>query len=222
MTDPILPAPQRWPVRLGWTVAFGAAFGWLEAAVVIYLRRIVYPDGFALPLLPIEPRLVAVELAREAATLVMLAAVAMLAGRTRWQRFAAFLVAFGVWDLIYYAGLKLALDWPASLADWDVLFLLPWPWLGPVYAPAVAAALMVLFGTLVFRREEHAPRRADRWAWALGAAGAAVLLATWLYDLDAALRGAAPRTYPVGWFVVGILLLTACGVRFLTAHRARE
>jgi hypothetical protein len=85
-----------------WTAVFGAAFGWVEAAVVVYLRRIVYPDGFALPLAPIEPHLAAVELGREAATLIMLAAVAMLAGRTRWQRFAAFIVAFGVWDLAYY------------------------------------------------------------------------------------------------------------------------
>jgi hypothetical protein len=202
--------------RLLWITLFGAGFGWVEAAVVVYLRRIVYPDGFALPLVPIEPSLAIVELVREAATLLMLAAVAMLTGRTRWQRFAAFLVAFGVWDLVYYAGLKAALDWPASLATWDVLFLLPWPWLGPVYAPATVAVLMVVFGTLVFRAEESAPRRADRLAWLLGAVGALVLLATWLHDLDAGLRGAQPAPYPWWWFVVGCLLLVGCGARFLT------
>jgi len=204
--------------RLCWVAAFGTAFGWVEASVVVYLRRIVYPEGFALPLAPIEPQLAVVELVREAATLIMLAAVAMLAGRTRWQRFAAFLVAFGVWDLVYYLGLKLTLDWPTSLAEWDVLFLLPWPWLGPVYAPASAAVLMVLFGALVFRREEERPGRADRWSWALGAAGAGVLLATWLYDLEAALHGAMPQSYPVGWFLLGIGLLAACGTRFMTKH----
>src|SRR6056297_1917803 len=119
--------------RLLWTAVFGAAFGWVEAAVVVYLRAIVYPEGFALPLVPIEPALAVVELAREAATLVMLAAVAMLAGHTRWQRFSAFLVAFGVWDLVYYGGRKAALDWPRGLAAWDVLFLLPWP--GPGASP---------------------------------------------------------------------------------------
>ena len=204
---------HRW--RLFWTAGFGAAFGWVEAAVVVYLRRIVYPDGFALPLVPIEPRLAVVELTREAATLVMLVAVAVLAGRTRWQRFAAFLVAFGVWDLVYYLGLKLALDWPASLADWDVLFLLPWPWLGPVYAPATAAALMVVFGGLVFLREERRPQSADRWSWVLGATGAVALLYTWLRDLEAALAGAVPAPYPVGLFVLGVSLLAACGLRFL-------
>lgn len=206
--------------RLLATVAFGAAFGWVEAAVVVYLRRIVYPGGFALPLVPIEPQLAVVELTRELATLAMLAAVAMLAGRTRWQRFAAFLVAFGAWDLVYYLGLKLALDWPASLATWDVLFLLPWPWLGPVYAPAAVAVLMLVFGGLVFRREERRPGRADRWSWAFGAAGASVLLVTWLYDLPAALHGAYPRPYPVAWFATGIALLIACGVRFLRTDPA--
>ncbi|MBD3222557.1 hypothetical protein GF314_15085 [bacterium] len=202
--------------RLVWTAIFGAAFGWVEAAVVVYLRRIVYPDGFALPLAPIDPSLAVVELVREAATLAMLAAVAMLAGRTRWQRFAAFIVAFGVWDLVYYLGLKLALDWPASLATWDVLFLLPWPWLGPVYAPATVALLMVIFGSLVMLEEEVRPRRADVLAWLLGAAGALVLLVTWLYDLDAGLRQAEPAPYPWPWFVVGCALLVGCGVRFLT------
>jgi len=201
--------------RLIWTAVFGAAFGWVEAAVVVYLRAIVYPEGFALPLVPIEPRLAAVELVREAATLAMLAAVAMLAGRTRWQRFAAFLVAFGVWDLVYYAGLKAALDWPAHPGVWDVLFLLPWPWLGPVYAPATVALLMVVFGSLVVLQEERRPGRADRWSWSLGAAGAVVLLGTWLYDLEAALAQAAPRPYPWPWFLVGVALLIACGVRFL-------
>lgn len=208
--------------RLIWTAVFGAAFGWVEAAVVVYLRAIVYPGGFALPLAPIEPPLAVVELAREAATLVMLAAVAMLAGRTRWQRFSAFLVAFGVWDLVYYLGLKAALDWPPGLATWDVLFLLPWPWLGPVYAPATVALLMVLFGALVFRQEERRPGRADRWSWALGAAGALALLASWLGDLDAALAAAPPRPYRWPLFALGCALLVGCGWRFLARNRMRD
>ena len=202
-----------------WVVVFGIAFGWLEAAVVVYLRRILYPDGFALPLRPIETSLLAVEMAREAATLIMLAAVAVLAGRTRWQRFAGFLVAFGVWDLVYYLGLKAALGWPASLATWDVLFLLPWPWLGPVYAPALVAVLMIGFGWRVFLAEERRGGRADRWSWALGTAGALFLLFTWLRDLEAALAGAAPRPYATGLFLIGVGCLVACGLRFLRRNR---
>ncbi len=208
--------------RLLWLVLFAIGFGWVEAAVVVYLRAIVYPDGFVLPLQPIAPRLAAVEVAREVATLLMLAAVAMLTGRTRWQRFAAFLVAFGVWDLVYYAGLYAALGWPASLGDWDVLFLLPWPWLGPVYAPVSAAALMVICGILVMRREERRPAcRGDRTAWLLGAAGAVVLLFSWLRDLDASLRGAPPQPYPVALLLLGDALLIACAARFLRANASR-
>jgi hypothetical protein len=202
--------------RLLWTVVFGVAFGWLEAAVVVYLRRIYYPDGFAFPLRIIDEPLLAVELGREAATLVMLATIGALAGRTRWQRFACFLVAFGVWDLVYYLGLKLALGWPPSLATWDMLFLLPWPWVGPVYAPATVAVLMVVFGILVARREENdPPTHADLVNWLLGAAGASILLYTWLHDIDAGLHGALPQHYPVGLFLLGCALLVACGVRFL-------
>jgi hypothetical protein len=207
-------------MRLFWTVAFGIAFGWVEAAVVVYLRRIYYPEGFAFPLRVIDGPMLLVELGREAATLAMLAAVGMLAGRTRWQRFGAFIVAFGVWDLVYYLGLKAALDWPDSLATWDILFLLPWPWVGPVYAPATVALLMIIFGTLVVLREDSPPPcRADRGCWALGAGGALVLLATWLRDLDAGLRGALPASYPVALFLLGCALLTGCGLRFLLINR---
>ena len=203
-----------------WTVVFAVAFGWLEAAIVVYLRRIYYPDGFAFPLEVIDAPFLAIELAREAATLVMLAAVGMLAGRTRWQRFGAFVLAFGVWDLVFYLGLKIAVGWPPSLATWDILFLIPWPWVGPVYSPAAVAALMTVMGALTLRRATPgAGLHADRITWLLGAAGASILLATWLRDLDAGLRAAMPRDYPVALFVVGWGLLAACGVRFLRSGR---
>ncbi len=209
--------------RLLWVALFGVAFGWVEAAVVVYLRRIVYPGGFAFPLRVIDPALLKVELVRELATLVMLAAVGMLAGRSRWQRFACFLIAFGVWDLVYYLGLFLALGWPPAPGTWDILFLLPWPWVGPVYAPATAAVLMVVFGVLVARKEERdEPGRADAGAWLLGAAGSALLLTSWLKDMDAGLRGAMPRPYAVGLFVPGCLLLIACGVRYLRGSGQRR
>ncbi len=206
-----------------WTVVYGVAFGWLEAAVVVYLRRIVYPGGFAFPLQPIDPPLLAVEMGREAATLVMLAAVGMLAGRTRWARFGAFCLAFGVWDIVFYLGLKAAVGWPPSLATWDILFLLPWPWVGPVYSPVAAAVLMSVGGALTMRLEARgAALRADRITWLLGGAGSLVLLFTWLRDLDAGLRGALPEGYPVGLFLAGWGLLLACTVRFLRSGRPQE
>src|SRR6266511_2095330 len=72
----------------------------------------------------------------------------MLAGRTRQTRLAYSAVAFGVWDIFYYLFLKIMCDWPKSLFDWDILFLIPLPWWGPVIAPICIALLMILWGTL--------------------------------------------------------------------------
>ncbi len=206
--------------RLLWTGLFGVAFGWVEAAVVVYLRRIYYPDGFIFPLRALEPRLLRVELAREAATLVMLLAVACLAGRRRWGRFGHFLVAFGVWDLVYYAGLKVALGWPAGWGDWDILFLLPMPWVAPVYAPAAIAAAMILAGVVIANLEDSgAAPRSDRWTWAAALAGAAVVLYSFMRDVDAGLGRAAPRSYPVALLLLGLALFAAALLRFLAVSR---
>ena len=74
----------------------------------------------------------------------MLAAVGMLAGRTRHARVGYTAIAFGVWDIVYYVFLRLIGGWPRSLLDWDVLFLLPLPWWGPVLAPVFIAMLMIV------------------------------------------------------------------------------
>jgi hypothetical protein len=133
---------------------FALAFGWIEAAVVIYLREVsrgdvsVVPDQFLLVSVPAH--LVPVEVVREACTLLLLAAVASLAGRHWRDRVGGFLLAFGIWDLAYYGVLRLVLGWPDSLANWDILFLIPLPWVAPVWAPMTVAALFVITGTYLF------------------------------------------------------------------------
>ncbi len=209
--------------RIVWTVLFGIAFGWVEAAVVVYLRRIYYPEGFSFPLRPIAAPILLVELAREAATLLMLLAVAGLAGRRRWERFGYFVLAFGVWDLVYYLGLKVALDWPASLADWDILFLLPTPWVAPVYAPITVALLMVAAGVTVVRLEARGHAcRGDLVTWFLGAAGMLVLLYTFMRDDAAGLGLAMPQSYPVALLLLGDLLLVAAFARFIGLCRRSQ
>ncbi|MDM7913877.1 MAG: hypothetical protein QUU85_01235, partial [Candidatus Eisenbacteria bacterium] len=116
-------------MRHPWIVLiYSIAMGVLEAAVVVYLRRIYYPAGFGLPLVAMDPFVLRVEIAREAATIVMIACVALLAAPQPWSRLMAFLVVFGAWDLAYYAGLKLWLGWPARLFEPDILFLIPKVW----------------------------------------------------------------------------------------------
>ena len=134
-----------------WVTIYGVAMGVLEAAVVIYIRRLYFPNGFQFPLWVAETDIAIIELWREMATIVMLAAVGAIAGRNRGERFAYFVYAFGVWDLVYYAFLKLALGWPASPLTWDILFLLPVPWVGPMLTPCILALTMIAFGITVVR-----------------------------------------------------------------------
>jgi hypothetical protein len=128
---------------------FAIAMGLLESAVVIYLRDILYPEGFAFPLNPIRPDLVWTEIFRELATLVMLIGVGILAGRNSSERFAWFLYAFAVWDIFYYVFLWILIGWPESLLTWDVLFLLPVTCTGPVITPLIVSATMILLALLI-------------------------------------------------------------------------
>lgn len=203
--------------RLAWLVLFATAFGFLEAAVVVYLRELTYPEGFAFPLRLLPERLGWIELARESATVVMLAAAAALAATGFWGRFGAFAVAFGVWDLLYYAGLRLLLDWPQSLSTWDVLFLIPGIWTGPVASAAAVAGLLIVCGALMWRRAigGHAPRPR---AWHLGAAIASVvlLLAAFLANHSLVLAGGVPVGFPWSLWIAGVAVgLIAFGDLFL-------
>ena len=142
-------ARTRWLI----VVLFAVAMAWVEAATVFYLRVMVdRVDPYQPNPLPMDGIVEPVELVREAATLVMLAAIGMLAGRNGRTRLGYAAIAFGVWDVFYYIFLKLISGWPTSLFDWDVLFLLPLPWWGPVLAPVCVALLMIVWGTQVTRR----------------------------------------------------------------------
>lgn len=134
-------------------VIFSIAMGYLEAAVVIYLREIYYPEGFSFPLKLLSQRDIFVELARECATLVMLIILSVIAGKTKAQRFAFFLLAFGVWDLCYYVFLWLLLHWPQGLLTWDILFLLPVMWVGPILAPCILSVTMIGCAEIILRKE---------------------------------------------------------------------
>jgi len=136
--------------------AFGAAFGYIEAAVVVYLRAIFYPDGFRLPLVQfghgeLWRRLLLTKIGREAATMVLISSGAWLIGRNIRERLACFLVIFALWDIFYYVWLKVLIDWPGSIMDWDILFLIPIVWASPVLAPVLISALMLVFGIVILR-----------------------------------------------------------------------
>jgi hypothetical protein len=168
------------------TVAFyAAAMAWVEAAVVLYLRTLINRiEPHQAEPLPLVADLGAVELARELATLIMLLTVGVLAGRTWRSRWGYAAVAFGVWDIFYYVFLKIMCGWPHSLLDWDVLFLIPLPWWGPVLAPMLIALLMIVWGTLASRFERvPIPLLSSITAWGTAVIGMA--LALYLFMADA-------------------------------------
>ncbi len=149
---------------------FSVAMGILEAVVVVYLRQIYYPHGFSFPLTLLNTKTYFVELLRELTTLVMLVSVSLLAGKSRNQKFAWFLFAFALWDLTYYAALKLFLDWPVSWLTWDVLFLIPVTWVGPVLAPVICSLTMLLLAFMILRKPHFRFTKASLWLMLSGAA----------------------------------------------------
>ena len=122
---------------------FSIAMGFLETAVVVYMRKLYYPNGFQFPLVPISPDIASTEFWREAATIIMLIAVGIFAGKNAPQRFVFFLYAFAVWDIFYYVFLFVILSWPQSLFTWDILFIIPIPWIGPVICPCIVSLTMI-------------------------------------------------------------------------------
>jgi len=152
-------------------VVFGIAFAYIESAVVVYLRAIFYPDGFTFPLRlfgagPHWRRFLLTEIGREAATLVVILTGAWLFGCNLRQRLAYFMTIFAVWDVFYYIWLKILLNWPASVMDWDVLFLIPLVWAAPVLAPLVVSFALFSFAVLILQRDCIArPIRAGLLDW---------------------------------------------------------
>jgi len=195
-------------------VAFAVSMAWLESATVYYLRTLVDRiEPYQPNPLPIQGTLGEVELVREAATLVMLLTVGILAGRTWRARWGYAAIAFGVWDIFYYVFLRVMTGWPRSIFDWDVLFLIPLPWWGPVLAPVSIAVLMIVWGTIVIRPQGRIlPARQSAGLWCATAVGTA--LALYLFMADAlrqieGLRIGAPFVLPTdfNWPIFGIALL---------------
>ncbi|MBN2287826.1 MAG: hypothetical protein JXQ83_00740 [Candidatus Glassbacteria bacterium] len=191
--------------RIVCLVLFSVAMAYLESAVVVYLRALHYPEGFGFPLVPIEPGRAVVEIGRELSTLAMLVAVACLAARTFYRRFAVFCITFGIWDIFYYFWLKVLLDWPQSLLTWDVLFLVPLPWIGPVLSPLLVSVSLIIGGWLILRRTGSGGRFAPNWReWAIDLGGALLILLSYTCDLEATLSFAMPRPYRWELLLVGL------------------
>ena len=166
-------------IRLG---IFGIAMGLLEAIVVVYLRELYFPEGFRFPLRFISEQMIRTEMLRELCTLVMLIMVAGTATGEFILRFAVFLFVFGIWDIFYYVFLEILLDWPPSLFTWDVLFLIPVTWVGPVLAPVICSFTMIGIGILfILLDRRYGAVRVHRSAWLLMTAGATLIFLSFIW-----------------------------------------
>jgi len=168
--------------RLLIVILFSIAFAYIESAVVVYLRVIFHPDGFSFPLPafglnPLWRRLIMTEVGREAATMAVIACAAWLFGRSCQERLAYALVMFAVWDIFYYVWLKVLLDWPASILDWDILFLIPVAWASPVLYPVLVSLAMLAMAVIVlWRSEKGNPVRLGRGNGIALVAGCAIIV----------------------------------------------
>ena len=222
---------------------FGTAFGYLEAAVVSYLRQLHEParqrfhpgrpsaDLFPLLTLAqlregnIQQRTLPTEVGREAATILMLAAVALAVARTAGQWGAAFVIAFGTWDLSFYLFLKVLLDWPASLLTWDILFLIPVPWASPVLAPVLVSAFMIVTGVWHLRWDAHraAPIAIGAAQWAGIVLGGVVIVVSFAMDYRNLMGGGMPHPFHWGVFAAGLLIgIGSYSWSARAARRARQ
>jgi hypothetical protein len=220
-TEEIRSRAELWRVVAGLLI-FSAAFGYVEAAVVAYLRSIymplrvhVYPasSGELFPLLSLDQLRILgpehivrlrTELGRELATLLVLTGAALCAARTLREWVAAFLVCFGVWDITFYLCLKLLLHWPASLLTWDLLFLVPVPWTAPVIAPVLASVSMIGSGLLLLRLEyDNRPVYITRLQWGLILLGGALIVGAFVWDFRNIANGGNPKPFNWVLFISG-------------------
>jgi hypothetical protein len=220
---------------------FSIAMGFMESAIVIYLRELYYPNGFNFPLTVIPPNIAIVEILREAATLIMLLTIGLLAGRNAFEKLTYFLFCFAVWDLFYYVFLKVFLGWPESILTWDILFLIPVPWIGPVLAPCVLSLTMILLTVTMMRHHRNEPViRLRKVEWFLFITGTLTVIVSFTWDylklasMKSSVAGAAegeelfkdfmnyvPASYNWFIFIAGeILLLLAIWIIYRRRHQA--
>jgi len=163
--------------------AFAIAMAFLESAVVVYIREILNPGGFEFPLSFIPENLALTELFREVATLVMLVTVGMLSARRFSTGFAWFIYSFAIWDIFYYVFLWLLLGWPQSLMTWDMLFLIPTIWTGPVLSPVLVSMTMILLAMVILiRAERGSGSRIPGKIWAGLILGSLILIVGFVFD----------------------------------------
>jgi hypothetical protein len=207
--------------HLVWVGVYAVAFAWVEGSVVVYLREIFYKGSFNFPITVnwdngkyVSNYLTSIETVREAATIIMLAAVGCLSGRSNWQKFSYFMIAFGVWDIFYYVWLYVMIGWPEGLMTWDILFLIPLPWTAPVIAPVLISLAMIAAGTLIIYCDDKGIRLKFFWYdWSIIMGCGLIMIISFCWDWknivqlpDGLERSGIPNPFLWGLFLPAYIL----------------
>jgi hypothetical protein len=140
-------------LRITCVIIFAIAMGILEAICVVYIRQIIFPPHGIINDFPTDNFNFTYEIIRESITIIMLTTVALIAAYNWRTRLAMFFIAFGIWDIFYYIGLKIFLNWPASIMEWDTLFLIPIAWYSPVIVPVLISFYFIAGGIFIILHE---------------------------------------------------------------------
>lgn len=183
------------------------SLAYIESAIVVYLRELYYPDGFHFPIKIIPNHIAFIEIGREAFTIIILWFSAMLVAEKFKERFALFIYNFGLWDIFYYFWLKVLINWPSEWLEWDVLFLIPLPWIAPWSAPVLVSILFIFSAILVLKYPERFYDKIfNRFEWILEITAAALILWSFLWQSLDVLNGRVPDYYPWWLFFLGLIL----------------
>jgi len=140
-------------LKLSLLAIFGIAMAHLEGVVVVYLRKalgMLDSESNRESIEKIAPSYLKIEMTREAATIIMLVVITYLAGTAWPERGIFFLWTFAFWDLFYYLSLYILIKWPPTLKTIDVLFLIPKPWIAPVWFPIGVSSLTIVVIALLY------------------------------------------------------------------------
>jgi len=189
-----VPRSSRTIKTLFWIFIFAVTMAFFESALVIYLRELYYPQGFSFPLTQVPFHIGLTEIIREACAMLMVLSVAWLSGNRGMERFAFFCIIFGIWDIFYYIFLKIILGWPESFFTWDILFLIPAVWSGPVIAPLIISIILIIFGNtiLVFEIRTGGGTKLPVIHIALFLSGAAIVFLSFILEFLLRLNTAKP------------------------------
>ena len=192
--------------KLFWLFIWGITFGYIESSIVVYLRELYYPNGFSFPIIFADATVAITEIIRELATLIIIAATAVISYPDYKRRFAVYVFIFGVWDIFYYVFLKIILNWPENLFTWDILFLIPLPWVGPVWAPLLVSLGLIAAGILILKKEEDGEViELDKKFWIVQILCGVIIIISFIIPGLTVLEQSIPFHYPWYLFFIGFI-----------------